>query len=65
MWQTQIQTIELAIIIDAIQEVLLILYYSTPSDLNFQTFLMPKINLAEVLSQKAGPLGGLEPFLSF
>ena len=36
-------------------------YSLTPSDINFHTVLMSKVNLANYLSQKAGPL---EPFLS-
>ena len=58
LWQTQIQTIEYGLN-DTIQikkkQVILILYSfapSAPSDMNFQTILMPKVILAKFLSQK-------------
>ena len=44
------------------KQVTLILYSFTPSDMNFQTILMPKVILAKFLSQKIYSLG---PFLSF
>ena len=39
----------------------MILYWFAPSDMSFQTILMPKVILAIFLSQKTGLL---EPFLS-
>ena len=56
LWQTQTQTIEYGLN-DMIQinknAVMLTLCSFTPSDLNFQTILMPKVNLAKKLSQKS------------
>ena len=60
----QIQTIEYGLngtILIKTKEFILILYLFTHSGVNFQTILMPKVILAKILSQKAGPL---EPFLS-
>ena len=44
------------------KQVTLILYSFTPSDMNFQTMLMPKVILAKFLSHKIYSLG---PFLCF
>ena len=65
LWQTLIQTIEYGLNdMKRIKkkQVTLILYSFTPSDMNFQTILMPKVILAKFLSQKIYSLG---PFLSF
>ena len=43
------------------KQVALILYSFTPSELNFQAILMPKVILAKILSQKSGQV---ETFLS-
>ena len=55
LWQTQIQTINHGLY-DMIRikskELLFILYSFTPSDINFQSILMPKVILAQFLSQK-------------
>ena len=63
-WKSQIQTTEYVhddtkSIKD--NQVILILYSFTPTDMNFQTILMPKLILAKFLSQKIYSLG---PFLS-
>ena len=64
LWETQIQTIEYGLN-DAKwikkKEFTLILYSFTPSDMNFQTFLLPKVILVEKFSQK---IYSLRPFLS-
>ena len=44
LWKTQIQIKK--------KEVTLILYSFTPSDMNFQAILMPKVILGKFLSQK-------------
>ena len=63
-WQVQIQTIKYDLndtkIIKKKQDTL-ILYSFTPSDMNFQTFLLPTVILAKLLSQKTF---ALRPFLS-
>ena len=44
------------------KQVTLILYSFTPSDINFQMILLPKVILAKLLSQK---IYSLEPFSSY
>ena len=55
LWQTQIQTLEYGLN-DAKRikkkQVTLILYSFTPSDMNFQTILMPKVILAKFVCFK-------------
>ena len=63
--QTQIQTIKYGLSDTKLikkEQVTLILYSFTPSDMNLQKILMPKVILAKFLSQENYLLGS---FLSF
>ena len=46
-----------------INKYILIIQPSIPSQIDFQTILMPKVVLAKILSEKAGPLEPLHSFL--